>query len=64
MKKVASEIIFLTLKQHFSDQPEARIMELTIKLQRREIIFHDREDAQGFLPHGLHAGSDRAVSSR
>jgi len=64
MQKVASEIVFLTLKQHFQDQPEARIMELTIKLQRREIVFHDRGNARAFFPHGLHAGSDRAVSSR
>jgi hypothetical protein len=68
MKKVASEIIYLSLRQYFQDQSEDRIMELTIKLQRREVIINQRGDERGFLSHKTFSGSERAraqaVSSR
>jgi hypothetical protein len=42
MKREASEIIYLSLKQHFQKEPESRIMELTLKLQARERLHAGR----------------------
>lgn len=38
MKTEASEIIFISLKQHFQNEPDSRIMKLTLKLQNEESI--------------------------
>jgi hypothetical protein len=60
MQRAASEIIFLILKQHFQDQPDSRITELAIKIQKRGNILRDSSHGLDVFPFGISLGFDRS----